>query len=90
MAENSVRYCAIEDQKQGDWLKGINDGYLGKTLKAQMMKEWRSEFEKWCQWIIMEYPLETDEEDDEDDEDDDEEDDDDDEEDEEDEDDDDE
>lgn len=75
MAENSVKWCAVEDQKQADWLKGITDGYMGKTVRAQLMKAWRTEFEKWCQWVIMEYPLEADEdeeEDDEDDEDDDE------------------
>lgn len=75
MAENSVKWCAVEDQKQADWIKGISDGYMGKTVKAQMMKAWRTEFEKWCQWIVMEYPLEADEEDDEDDEDDEDEDD---------------
>ncbi|KAK5938249.1 hypothetical protein PMZ80_009219 [Knufia obscura] len=56
MAENSVKWCAIEDQKQADWIKGINDGYMGKTVKAQMMKAWRTEFEKWCQFVILEYP----------------------------------
>ncbi|KAJ9664045.1 hypothetical protein H2198_000548 [Neophaeococcomyces mojaviensis] len=72
MAENSVKWCAVEDQKQTDWIKGINDGYMGKTAKAQMMKAWRTEFEKWCQWVVMEYPLEADEDED-DEEDDDEE-----------------
>jgi len=74
MAENSVKWCAIEDQKQADWIKGINDGYMGKTVKAQMMKAWRTEFEKWCQFVILEYPqyAESDEEDDGEDEDEDE------------------
>lgn len=72
MAENSIKWCAIEDQKQADWIKGITDGYMGKTAKVQMMKTWRMEFEKWCQWVINEYPLETEDEDDEDDEDEDE------------------
>lgn len=66
MAENSVKWCAVEDQKQAEWLKGITDGYLGKTVRAQMMKAWRTEFEKWCQWVIMEYPLEADESEDDD------------------------
>lgn len=79
MAENSLRWCAVEDQKQSDWIKGINDSYLGRTAKARLLKEWRTEFEKWCQWVIMEYPLEADE-DEEDDEDEEEDDDDDDEE----------
>ena len=70
MAENSLKWCAVEDQKGVEWVKGVTDWYLGKTVKAKMMKEWRAEFEKWCQWVIMEYPLEADddelEEDDED------------------------
>jgi len=77
MAENSLKWCAVEDQKPADWTKAIAEGYLGKTVKAKMLKEWRIEFEKWCQWVIIEYPLEDDDDrdgdDDEDDEEDDEE-----------------
>ena len=62
MAENSLKWCAVEDQKTPEWLKGVTEGYMGKTAKAKMMKEWRAEFEKWCQWVIMEYPLEDDDE----------------------------
>jgi len=77
MAENSLKWCAVEDQKTAEWTKAITESYMGKTVKAKMLKEWRTEFEKWCQWIIMEYPLEIDddedeEEDEEDDEDEDE------------------
>ncbi|KAK4936264.1 hypothetical protein LTR66_015361 [Elasticomyces elasticus] len=85
MAENSLKWAAIEDQKNAEWLKGISEGYMGKSTKAQMLKAWRTEFEKWCQWVVMKYPLEAgveneledeedeEDEDDEDDEDDDEE-----------------
>lgn len=62
MAENSIRWSAIEDQKQGEWLREIAEGYMGQGVKAERLKEWRSEFEKFCQWIIMEFPLEDDEE----------------------------
>ena len=61
MAENSIKWCAVEDQKSAEWTKGVTDGYMGKTLKAKMLKEWRTEFEKWCQWVIMEWPDEADE-----------------------------
>ncbi|KIV82810.1 hypothetical protein PV11_04886 [Exophiala sideris] len=82
MAENSLKWCAIEDQKSADWTKSITEGYMGRGTKSKLLREWRSEFEKWCQFIVMEYPLEADddEEDDEDEEEDDDEDDDDDEE----------
>jgi adenosine deaminase CECR1 len=63
MAENSVRWSAIEDQKQGEWLQEISDGYMGQGVKAQRLKGWRSEFEKFCQWIIMEFPLDDEDED---------------------------
>lgn len=63
MSENSLKWCAVEDQKNPEWIKAVTDGYLGKTTKAKMLKEWRSEFEKWCQWIIMEYPLDDDDDD---------------------------
>lgn len=61
MAENSLKWCAIEDQKPAEWTKAITDGYLGKGTKSKLLREWRSEFEKWCQFIVMEYPLEADE-----------------------------
>ena len=69
MAENSIRWGAIEDQKQVEWFRDISEGYMGQGVKAQRLKEWRSEFEKFCQWIIMEFPLEDEEDDEEDDED---------------------
>ena len=63
MAENSIRWSAVEDQNQGEWLREISEGYMGQGIKAQWLKEWRSEFEKFCQWVIMEFPLEDDEDD---------------------------
>jgi hypothetical protein len=51
-------------------VQGIEKGYLGKGAKAKMLKEWRAEFEKWCQWVIVEF-AEEDDDGDEDDEDDD-------------------
>ena len=68
MAENSIKWCAIEDQNVKDWTRTIDDGYTGKGIKADMLKEWRREFEKFCQWVILEF-AEEDYEDDEDDED---------------------
>jgi adenosine deaminase CECR1 len=69
MAENSLKWCAIEDQKTAEWTKSITDGYMGKGTKAKLLREWRSEFEKWCQYIVMEFPLEAADEDGEDEED---------------------
>ncbi|RVX65755.1 hypothetical protein B0A52_10389 [Exophiala mesophila] len=69
MAENSLKWAAIEDQKPAEWTKAITDGYMGKTIKSRLLREWRSEFEKWCEWIVLEWPLEGDDDDDDDDED---------------------
>ena len=49
---------------------------MGKGMKAKMLKEWRTEFEKWCLWICIEWPEEgsdSEEEEDEEDEEEDEE-----------------
>ncbi|RMZ82719.1 hypothetical protein DV738_g1523, partial [Chaetothyriales sp. CBS 135597] len=47
MAENSLRWAAVVDQNPGDWAKAISEGYMGKTVKAKLLRQWRSEFEKW-------------------------------------------
>jgi adenosine deaminase CECR1 len=60
MAENSLKWCAIEDQKPAAWTKDITEGYMGDGTKAALLKEWRTEFEKWCQWIVEEYAGEED------------------------------
>ncbi|EXJ91096.1 adenosine deaminase [Capronia coronata CBS 617.96] len=60
MAENSLKWMAIEDQKPAEWTRTITEGYMGKGIKAKLLREWRTEFEKWCQSIVMEYPLELD------------------------------
>lgn len=63
MAENSLKWSAIEDQKPAEWAQSIAEGYMGKGTKSKLLREWRTEFEKWCQWILMEYPLEAEDED---------------------------
>lgn len=60
MAENSIKWCAVEDEGGKEWVQGIEKGYLGRGAKARMLKEWRSEFEKWCQWVIVEFAEEDD------------------------------
>ncbi|KAI9877614.1 MAG: hypothetical protein M1830_003292 [Pleopsidium flavum] len=55
LAENSIRWAAFADQKAADWVKDIKDGTFGQGIRAARMKEWNAEFEKYCQWIVMEY-----------------------------------
>ena len=64
MAENSIKWCAVEDESAKEWVQGIEKGYLGKGAKARMLKEWRADFEKWCQWVIVEFAEEDDDGDD--------------------------
>ena len=67
MAENSIKWCAVNDEDGKEWVQGIEKGYLGKGAKARMLKEWRAEFEKWCQWVIVEFAEDDDDGEDEDD-----------------------
>lgn len=55
MAENSIRWSCFEDQNQGEWLQGIKDGIMGRGPKAARLKDWNVEFEKFCEWVVMEF-----------------------------------
>jgi len=58
MAENSVRWAAFEDLSPKDWLDDVNGGAyskVGKRLRAKRMREWKNSWEKFCQWILIEY-----------------------------------
>ncbi|KFA64932.1 hypothetical protein S40285_03851 [Stachybotrys chlorohalonatus IBT 40285] len=55
LAENSVRWAAFEDQDQAQWVQGIKEASLGGSLKAQRMKEWQIEWEKYCLWIVTKF-----------------------------------
>ena len=68
MAENSLRYAAFEDQNAKEWARDISNGYVGSGVKAELMVQWRKEFEKFCEWVILEFVDEdVDDEDEEDD-----------------------
>lgn len=55
MAENSVRYASYDDCTAKEWTKQMKDGAYGGGIRAQRMKEWASEFEKFCAWVVLEY-----------------------------------
>lgn len=55
LAENSVRWAAFEDMNAQQWSQEIKDGAFGKGLRAQKMQQWAKDFEKFCQWIVMEF-----------------------------------
>lgn len=56
LAENSVRYAAYApDQSAKEWNKDIKDGVFGDGVRASRLREWTSEWNKFCEWIVMEY-----------------------------------
>ncbi|KAJ5225764.1 hypothetical protein N7468_006989 [Penicillium chermesinum] len=55
MVQNSIRWSCFEDQSTAQWKKDVKDGILGEGLKATRLKEWWSEFEKFCEWVVMEF-----------------------------------
>ena len=56
LAENSVRYAAYwPDQNNKEWNKDIKDGKYGEGIRAERMREWTAEWNKFCQWIVMEF-----------------------------------
>jgi adenosine deaminase CECR1 len=55
LAENSVRYAAFEDQTAADWVKDIKEATLGNGVRAERMKQWSIEWEKFCLWIVTEF-----------------------------------
>lgn len=60
MAENSVRYASFNDCTAKEWTQEIRDGAFGSGIRAQRMKEFGIEFEKFCQWVVMEHGAEKD------------------------------
>ena len=60
MAENSVRYASFEDQDNKTWLEDVKNGAYGTGIRAQRMKEWKREWEQFCQWIVLEYGVDID------------------------------
>ncbi len=56
LAENSVRYAAYSpDQTTKEWNKDIRDGVVGNGIRASRLREWATEWNKFCEWIVMEY-----------------------------------
>jgi len=58
LAENSVRWAAYEDQTTKEWNKDIKDGVYGEGIRGSRLREWNAEWNKFCEWIVMEYAIE--------------------------------
>lgn len=56
LAENSVRYAAYApDLTSQEWNKDIKDGIFGDGVRASRLREWAWEWNKFCEWIVVEY-----------------------------------
>jgi adenosine deaminase CECR1 len=55
MVENSIRWSCYEDQSTTEWLSDIQEGILGEGTKAARLREWYTSFEKFCEWITLEF-----------------------------------
>ncbi|KAK1749941.1 adenosine deaminase-related growth factor [Echria macrotheca] len=55
LAENSVRWAAFEDQSNDEWIGDIRAATMGSGVKAQRLKEWAVEWERFCLEIVEEY-----------------------------------
>ncbi|CAK7208478.1 hypothetical protein SCUCBS95973_000116 [Sporothrix curviconia] len=55
LAENSVRWSAFEDETNEEWTQHIREASLGKSIKAQRLKEWSIQWEKFCLWVVTEF-----------------------------------
>lgn len=55
LAENSVRWATHEDCTAKEWAQSIKDGAFGKGIRAARLKDWAQEWEKFCQWVVLEF-----------------------------------
>jgi adenosine deaminase CECR1 len=55
MAENSIRWSCFEDQTAAEWKTDIQQGIAGQGVKARYLQEWYQDFEKFCQWVVLEF-----------------------------------
>ncbi|TDZ26325.1 Adenosine deaminase 2 [Colletotrichum sidae] len=55
LAENSVRWSAFEDETAAQWTAGVKEASLGSGVKAERLRQWATEWEKFCLWIVEEY-----------------------------------
>lgn len=58
LAENSVRWAAFApDQTAKDWLKDVKDGVNGTGVRAERMRQWRGEWDRFVEWIVQKYAV---------------------------------
>ena len=59
LAENSVRWAAYApDQPAKDWMEDVKKGVHGQGVRAERMREWMAEWNRFCEWIVLEFGIE--------------------------------
>ena len=57
MAENSVRWACYGDQATKEWHKDVGDGKHGSGVRANRMRQWMDDWNKFCEWIVKEFAI---------------------------------
>jgi adenosine deaminase CECR1 len=55
LAENSIIWASFEDQDDETWVREIQEARLGEGTKGTRLKQWRQEWEIFCEWVVREY-----------------------------------
>ncbi|KNG80234.1 CECR1 family adenosine deaminase [Aspergillus nomiae NRRL 13137] len=56
MAQNSIRWSCYEDLSSEEWQSHLqNSESEGNGLNAMRLRQWRTQFEAFCQWIVDEF-----------------------------------
>ena len=58
LAQNSVRFAAFDpDQDSKEWIKDLQDGVYGQGVRADRMKQWTDDWNKFCEWVVEEHAV---------------------------------
>ncbi|CAG8981482.1 hypothetical protein HYALB_00003053 [Hymenoscyphus albidus] len=55
LAQNSVLFSNFEDQNSYKWYTDIEEGANGSGIKADHVREWNKDWEKFCKWVVSEF-----------------------------------
>ncbi|KAI1628086.1 hypothetical protein EDD37DRAFT_292586 [Exophiala viscosa] len=48
----TIRWSIMCDQGSAAWLIGVKSGQYCEDMKGARCKQWYTEWEKWCQWVV--------------------------------------
>jgi adenosine deaminase CECR1 len=60
LAENSVRWACFEEQGNAEWSRDIKLGAMGEGVKAERLRAWINEWERFCKWVVDEFGVDED------------------------------